>query len=291
MMREPSHTSEIGFGPREASSWTCSRRCPWRKLLTAAVAVAMAGATFAASATPGAPERPSAAGAQNAGTAVSDTEARQIAAKVKKEFLHAWTHYERDAWGHDELRPLSRKPHDWYGESLLMTPVDALDTLIIMGLKDEADKTRALLNSQLSFDKDIYVKNFEITIRLLGGLLSAHELSGDPRLLALAQDLGNRLLPAFNSPTGLPYAFVNLRTGKVRGAQSNPAETGTLLLELGTLSQRTGNPVYYEKAKRALVETYRRRSAIGLVGDAIDVETGKWIGRESHISGGVDSYY
>jgi mannosidase alpha-like ER degradation enhancer 2 len=291
MRREPSHTSEIGFRPREASSWTYSRRRPWRKLLTAAVAVALACATFAASAARGAPERPSAAGAQNAGTAVSDTEARKIAAKVKEEFLHAWTHYERDAWGHDELRPLSRKPHDWYGESLLMTPVDALDTLIIMGLKDEADKTRALIDSQLSFDKDVYVKNFEITIRLLGGLLSAHELSGDPRLLALAQDLGNHLLPAFNSPTGLPYTFVNLRTGKVRGAQSNPAETGTLLLEFGTLSQRTGNPVYYAKAKRALVETFRRRSAIGLVGDAIDVETGKWIGRESHISGGVDSYY
>ena len=232
-----------------------------------------------------------AAAAATAADAVSDAEAQEIAAQIKKETAFAWHNYEHDAWGHDELKPLSRQPRDWYGESLLMTPVDALDTLMIMGLKEQADKARALIDSRLSFDQDVYVKNFEITIRLLGGLLSAHELSGDPRLLVLAQDLGNRLLPAFNSPTGLPYEFVNLRTGQVRGTHSNPAETGTLLLEFGKLSKLTGNSVFYEKAKRALVETYRRRSAIGLVGDGIDVETGKWLSRESHISGGVDSYY
>src|SRR5579872_6199752 len=188
---------------------------------------------------------------------MSDAEAQQLAAQVKQEFLHGWTNYERYAWGHDELQPLSRTPHDWYGQSLLMTPVDGLDTLIIMGLKDEADKDRALIDTQLDFDKDIYVKNFEITIRLLGGLLSAYELSGDKRLLALAKDLGTRLLPAFNSPTGLPYQFVNLRTGQVKGAVSNPAETGTLILEFGTLSKLTGDPRFMDKAKRALVETYK----------------------------------
>jgi mannosidase alpha-like ER degradation enhancer 2 len=222
---------------------------------------------------------------------VSDREARELAEEVKKELLHAWGGYERDAWGHDELRPLSGKPRDWYGESLMMTPVDALDTLIVMGLKEQADKARTLIDQGLSFDKDVYVKNFEITIRLLGGLLSSYELSGDKRLLALAQDLGNRLLPVFGSPTGLPYVEVNLRTGKARNASSNPAETGSLLLEFGKLSKLTGNPIYYDKAKRALVGTYQRRSAIGLVGDGIDVETGQWTGRESHISGGIDSYY
>ena len=75
-------------------------------------------------------------------------------------------------------------------------------------------KARSLILSDLSFDRDIYVKNFEITIRLLGGLLSGYQLTGDKRLLKLAEDLGNRLLPVFNSPTGLPYVFVNLRTGQ-----------------------------------------------------------------------------
>ncbi|MDB6102525.1 MAG: glycoside hydrolase family 47 protein [Gammaproteobacteria bacterium] len=262
----------------------------------AAVAMAIAIAACAISVPQRVIADPTAAGAKKVTGAsspvvVSDTEARRLAAQVKQEFLHAWTHYEHDAWGHDELRPLSRKPYDWYDESLLITPVDGLDTLIVMGLKEEADKARALIDSKLSFDKDIYVKNFEITIRLLGGLLSSYELSGDARLLALAQDLGNRLLPVFDSPTGLPYVFVNLHTGKVRGTQTNPAETGTLLLEFGALSKLTGKPVYYEKAKRALVETYGRRSALGLVGNAIDVETGKWLGKVSHIRGGVDSYY
>ena len=85
--------------------------------------------------------------------------------------------------------------------------------------------------------------------------------------------------------------MVNLRTGAVRNPNSNPAETGTLLLEFGTLSKLTGNPVYYNKAKRALVETYKRRSHLGLVGSAINVETGAWTDPDSHISGGIDSYY
>src|SRR3954468_24615256 len=188
--------------------------------------------------------------------------AREIAGKVRAECLHAWNNYERYAWGHDALKPLSKAPHDWYGQPLLMTPVDALDTLVLMKLDAEADKARELIATRLSFDRDIYVKNFEITIRLLGGLLSGYQLTGDKRLLVLAEDLGNRLLPAFNSPTGLPYVYVNLRTGAVRDPNSNPAETGTLLLEFGTLSRLTNNPVFYDKAKRALVETYKRRSSI-----------------------------
>ena len=213
------------------------------------------------------------------------------AARVKTEFLHAWDDYVKYAWGHDELKPLSKTSRDWYGQSLLMTPVDALDTLVLMGLKDQADKDRQLIDTQLDFDKDIYVKNFEVTIRLLGGLLSGYELTHDPKLLALADDLGKRLLPAFDSPTGMPYRFVNLRTGKTRGSESNPAETGTLILEFGTLSRLTGDPRFYARAKRALTETFKRRSAIGLVGDGIDVRTGKWTSTDSHVSGGIDSYY
>jgi mannosidase alpha-like ER degradation enhancer 2 len=217
--------------------------------------------------------------------------ARELAERVRAEFLHAWQNYERYAWGHDALRPLSKTPHDWYGQSLQMTPVDALDTLVLMDLKTEAAKAQTLIVNDLSFDRDLYVKNFEITIRLLGGLLSGYQLTGEKRLLNLAEDLGNRLLPAFNSPSGLPYVYVNLRSGQVRGPLTNPAEAGTLLLEFGTLSKLTGKPVFYEKAKRALVETYRRRSPLGLVGSSINVETGAWIDGDSHISGGIDSYY
>ncbi len=220
-----------------------------------------------------------------------ELQSQRLAASVKAEFLHAWRNYERYAWGQDALRPLSKTPHDWYGQSLLMTPVDALDTLVLMHLDADVAKTKELIVRDLSFDRDVYVKNFEVTIRLLGGLLSSYQLTGDQRLLDLAEDLGNRLLPVFNSPTGLPYVYVNLRTGQVRDPVTNPAETGTLLLEFGTLSKLTGRPEFYDKAKRALVETYRRRSPLGLVGQGINVETGVWTDTDSHISGGIDSYY
>jgi len=222
---------------------------------------------------------------QGCGKSRQDAHVRQLAARVRTEFLHAWNSYQRYAWGHDALRPLSKTAHDWYGQSLLMTPVDALDTLILMRFDAEASRAGSLIVSRLSFYRDIYVKNFEITIRLLGGLLSAYQLTGDKSLLSSAEDLGNRLLPVFNSPTGLPYVYVNLRTGQTRGAVTNPAETGTLLLEFGTLSKLTGKPVFYEKAKRVLVETFKRHSPLGLVGQSIDVETGEWTNTDSHISG------
>lgn len=62
----------------------------------------------------------------------------------------------------------------------------------------------------------------QCNIRVLGGLVSAHLLATDStdrlgkgvyknQLLTLAEDLGKRFLPAFNTPTGLPYAWVNLK--------------------------------------------------------------------------------
>ncbi|HBB95464.1 MAG TPA: glycoside hydrolase family 47 [Blastocatellia bacterium] len=214
-----------------------------------------------------------------------------LANEVRQEFLHAWNGYKQYAWGHDDLKPLTKSYHDWYAEPLLMTPVDALDTMTLMGLNSEAKSTREYIATHLSFDKDIDVQNFEITIRLLGGLLSNYEMTGDKRLLNLAEDLGNRLLPVFNSPTGLPYRYVNLKTGAVRGNVTNPAEAGTLLIEFGTLARLTHRQIFYDKAKRALVEIYNRRSPIGLVGTWINVETGAWTDTDSHISGAIDSYY
>ncbi len=214
-----------------------------------------------------------------------------LAKDVRSEFLFAWKAYKQYAWGHDDLRPLTKSYYDWYGVSFLMTPVDALDTMILMGFNDEADSTREYIATHLSFDRDVYVKNFEFTIRLLGGLLSSYQLTNDRRLLNLAEDLGRRLLPAFKSPTGMPWVYVNLKTGAVRDSISNPAEIGTLLMEFGTLARLTGKPVYYNTAKYALQQLYSARSDIDLVGDGINVVTGEWTDSASHIGGGIDSYY
>lgn len=213
-----------------------------------------------------------------------------MAERVKQGYLHAWNSYKQDAWGHDELNPLSRKPHDWYGVSLHITEIDGLDTMLVMGLQQQAQETQDDLDRNLSFDQDIYVKNFEITIRCLGGLLSSYEMTGDHRLLDLAEDLGKRLLPAFHSPTGMPYEFVNLRTGKVRGAVTNPAEVA-LLPEFGTLSKLTAKPIYYDTAKRAMAELWKRRSALDLLGSSINVETGQWVDPTATVGSGTDSFY
>jgi Glycosyl hydrolase family 47 len=249
------------------------RRAPWSAQLKTAAALALLLA-----ATPVSAE-------------VARTDRVELARRVRAEILHAWRGYEKYAWGHDELRPVTKTFHDWYGEPLLMTPVDSLDTLLIAGLPEEAAKAKALILERLSFDRDVTVKNFEVTIRLLGGLLSGFELTGDRRLLRLAEDLGRRLSPAFDSPTGMPYMYVNLKTGKTSGAVSNPAEIGTLVLEFGTLARLAKKPEFFDKAKRALVELDRRRSKIDLPGEEIDVETGQWKSRASHVGGGIDSYY
>ena len=76
----------------------------------------------------------------------------EMARRIRAEMLHAWKAYETYAWGHDELKPVSGTAHDWYGAPLLMTPVDSLDTLILMGLTEEADKAKRLKAEQEARD-------------------------------------------------------------------------------------------------------------------------------------------
>ncbi|MDE6528180.1 MAG: glycoside hydrolase family 47 protein, partial [Muribaculaceae bacterium] len=174
------------------------------------------------------------------------------AERVKDAFRKGWQAYKDYAWGMDAVNPISGKGHNWYSEPLLMTPVDAYSTMCIMGLEKEKAETKALIFSRLDFDKDMEIQQFEIAIRIMGGLLSAYQLDGDARFLALAEDLAKRMMPVFESPTGMPYRLVNLRTGDVRGEITNPCEVGSMLLEYGVLSKLTGNAEYYEKCKRGV---------------------------------------
>ncbi|MEW6510971.1 MAG: glycoside hydrolase family 47 protein [Bacteroidota bacterium] len=224
-------------------------------------------------------------------TSAQPLDPQHLAETVKREFLHAWNGYKKYAWGHDGYRPLSKTPYDWYAETFYLTPLEALDTMTLMDLTEEADSTREFIATHLSFDKDVEVGVFEFTIRILGSLIANFQSSGDARLLALADSLATRMTPAFISGTGMPYRFVNLRTGAVRGEVSNPGEIGTLLVEWGSLSALTRKPAFYNYAKNALLRVYEHRSPLGLVGDAIDVNTGAWKGTDSHLSACIDSYY
>jgi mannosyl-oligosaccharide alpha-1,2-mannosidase len=183
-----------------------------------------------------------------------DQQAVARASDVKQEFQSSWQAYKKYAWGHDELCPNSRRHKDWGGRKsngIGLTAVDSLSTLFIMGLHDEFSDAVKLVTEYVDFDQDIHVSVFESTIRVVGGLLSAFELSGeqDRSLLETARLVMDKLLVAFNTTTGIPHQTVNLRT-KVHwnpdwtGGASILSEFGSIQLELRTLSYHTKNPLY-----------------------------------------------
>ncbi|KJR79837.1 er glucosyll hydrolase [Sporothrix schenckii 1099-18] len=223
-------------------------------------------------------------------------------------------------------------------------------------LRDFQDGVAALVEQRRpprrGFDMDSKVQVFETVIRGVGGLLSAHlfavgelPISGyvpppapahpderqtpipwpnnfvyDGQLLRLALDLATRLLPAFYTPTGMPYPRVNLRhgipfyvnsplhgdstgndgsDGSARQRASGPVEitetcsagAGSLVLEFTVLSRLTGDLRFEQLAKRAFWAVWYRRSDIGLIGAGVDAEQGGWIGAYSVIGAGADSFF
>ena len=228
---------------------------------------------------------------QTASSKSDDQEKQAYAERVKSAFLKGWKAYTTYAYGMDAVNPISEKGHNWYQESLLMTPVDAYSTMCLMGLDSAREQAKELIFERLNFDKDMRVQQFEIAIRMVGGLISSYQLDGDQRFLDLAVDLGNRLLPVFETPTGIPYRMVNLRTGEISGNVTNPCEVGSMLLEYGMLSKLTGNPVYYDKCKRGIEAVYSRRGKTGLVAGGINCDTGEWTDTKAHIRGGIDAFY
>jgi len=214
-----------------------------------------------------------------------------LAQEVIDETMRSWNSYKKYAWGHDVLKPLSNTYADWYEKPLYISPIDAYSTLHLMGLSDETKEIENYVIDSLNFDVDIYAKIFEVNIRILGGLLSMYHLSGEEEILAKAQDFGDRMLPAFNTPTGIPKFYVNLKTEETKGDTVNIAEAASYTFEMGVLSYFTKDPKYYQAAKKATMAVFERKSDIGLIGDVIDVETGEWVSKQSHICAGVDSYY
>ncbi|XP_010276709.1 PREDICTED: mannosyl-oligosaccharide 1,2-alpha-mannosidase MNS1 [Nelumbo nucifera] len=204
-----------------------------------------------------------------------DIERRQ---KVKDAMIHAWTSYEKYAWGQDELQPQTKNGVNSFG-GLGATLVDSLDTLFIMDLKEQFQKAREWVANSLDFNKDYEASVFETTIRVVGGLMSAYDLSGDKVFLEKARDISDRLLPAWNTPSGIPYNRINLAHGNAHnpgwtGGDSILADSGTEQLEFITLSQRTGDPKYQEKVENAITELRKTFPADGLLPIYINPHTG-----------------
>lgn len=202
----------------------------------------------------------------------------------------AWGGYVEHAWGRDEVHPVSGTASDWHAVPLGLTAVDALDTLHLMGLTAERDAAAGWLRDELDPTADITVSAFETNIRVLGGLLSGHALLDDPALLAQAVRLGDALLPAFDSPTGMPYRSVNLSTGAVSQPRTSAADAGTWLLELAYLSAQTGDPRYEAAARGALDALDALVPANDLPFTEVDVEQGRITLPLAQVGGGVDSW-
>src|SRR3954453_8906723 len=219
---------------------------------------------------------------------------RALGEDVREQMRWAWRHYRARAWGKDQIKPLSGgfESFPLKDHHLGLTLIEALDTLWVMELDAEFREGVEWIKANLDFDVDGEVSVFETSIRLVGGLLSAFRACGDSVLLAKARDLADRLMPSFAaSPIGIPHRYINLRTGPLRGKETNPAETGTFLPEFGFLSRATGDDRYRAAAKRALVSMFERRSKIGLLADSIDCMTGQWRSRRATIGPPSDSYY
>ena len=223
-----------------------------------------------------------------------DTDWHALGEEVKREMAWAWANYAERALGQDQIKPVSGgvEPFFFPDRPMGLSIVEAFGTLWLMGLEREFEQGHAWVRANLRFDIDGEGQLFETSIRLLGGLLSGHLACGDPQLLALAHDLGTRLLPAFTkSPTGMPYRFVNLKTGAVRDPHTNPAEVGSYMPEWGTLARLTGERRFYDVPKAAVKAMFDRRSKLDLLADAMNCETGKWESRKATIGPPSDSYY
>nr|XP_022323274.1 endoplasmic reticulum mannosyl-oligosaccharide 1,2-alpha-mannosidase-like isoform X3 [Crassostrea virginica] len=213
---------------------------------------------------------------------------------VQDAFKFAWKYYKQYAWGHDEYHPISKSHSEWFGVGL--TIVDSIDTAIIMGLKDEYLDAREWVDKSLTFDKDKDVNLFEITIRALGGLLSAYHLTNDEVFKNKAKDLGDRLLPCFKSPSNVPFSDVNLKTGHAHaprwGPDSSTSEVTTIQLEFRDLSRIT-NDNRYEHAVNVVSEhVHNLPKKDGLVPIFINANTGSFRSSATITFGARgDSYY
>ena len=167
---------------------------------------------------------------------------------VVEAFQHAWKGYKTYAWGHDHLRPISKGAQNWFG--LGLTLIDSLDTMWIMNLTEDFDEAKEWVAENLTFKINKDVNLFETTIRVLGGLLSAFHLSADNVFLERAKDLGQRLMGAFSSSSGIPYSDVNLKSTRGHAPKWSPdsstSEVTTLQLEFRDLSRCTDEPQYEE---------------------------------------------
>lgn len=215
--------------------------------------------------------------------------------------------------GKDEFHPVSKSGRNMAKKGLGWIIIDALDTMILMNSTSRLQHAREWLSTSLTWDQDQDVNTFETTIRMLGGLLSAHYLSteyptlaplaeddegapGEDLYLEKARDLADRLLSAFDSDSGVPYASVNLAEYKglpshSDNGASSTAEATTLQLEFKYLAKLTGEKNFWDKVEKVMEVIDDNHPEDGLVPIYIYADSGEFRGSNIRLGSRGDSYY
>lgn len=244
------------------------------------------------------------------GGKVSDSEWALRAGKVKDAFKLSFAGYEKYAWGYDEFQPVSKNKRQMTQQGMGWIIIDALDTMMLMNLTSELSHARQWIHDELTYDQDHDVNTFETTIRMLGGLLSAHYLStqfpgvyapvkddlSDDLYVEKATDLADRLLGAYETSSGVPWASINLHTGAgipshADGGASSTAEATSLQLEMKYVAKLTGEDHYWNKAERVMKVIDDNDPEDGLVPIFIYADQGKFRGNNIRYGSRGDSYY
>lgn len=207
--------------------------------------------------------------------------------------------------GKDQFHPMAKQGSQMSPTGLGWIIVDSLDTMMIMNLTSRLSTARLWVSRKLDYDQEQDVNTFETTIRMLGGLLSAHYLSTkipgasstrDRIYMSKAVDLADRLLGAYDTPSGISYASVMMNTGKgirshADGGSSSTAEATTLQLEMKYLSDLTGNAIYWQKAEQVMKAIDDNLATDGLVPIFVEPQSGRFTSREIRLGSRGDSYY
>lgn len=215
--------------------------------------------------------------------------------------------------GYDVYNPLSKSGNQMTADGMGWIIVDALDTLMIMNLTSRLLHAREWISTSLNYDQDQEVNTFETTIRMLGGLLSAYYISttypdmapitdddhgaaGEDLYLEKAADLADRLLGAFDSGSGVPYASVNLKQlsgvkSHTDGGASSTAEATSVQIEMKYLAWLTGEKNYWDKAERVMQVVDDNGMEDGLLPIFIYADQGTFRGDNIRLGSRGDSYY
>lgn len=215
--------------------------------------------------------------------------------------------------GFDEYYPISKSGKNMIEGGMGWIIVDALDTMMIMNLTSRVQHARNWIHTSLRYNQDHDVSTFETTIRMLGGLLSAHYLStkypdlapisdddagapGEDLYIEKATDLADRLMGAFESKSGIPYASVNLNTSTgipshMDGGASSTAEATSVQLEFKYLAKLTGEAEYWRRVEKVMQVVDDQEMEDGLLPIYIHPDTGKFRGQNIRLGSRGDSYY